>query len=224
MRKYTKLLTCAVVLAAAGWFAGCNSTIDNEPNVVLEVQNLTITPVTAAADGPNGTCTFTITLATGTFKNLPKNQYAGTSPFNDIILKSVNISYVWDDGVAQSAISAGLGGSVPAGGTGTSQFLAISNQALTVDGPNDPAGTGRAGHSASLGLTFNGITVSGDAVSTSTGGTLQVNSCTVNLGACCGGIASNGCSDSVSSAACTAGGGTYQGDNTTCATLPNGCP
>ncbi len=224
MRKYTKLLTLTVVLAAAGWFAGCNSTIDNEPNVVLEVQTLTITPITSSADGTNGSCTYTITLATGTFKNLPKNQYAGTSPFNDIILNNVNITYTWDDGVVQSPISAGLGGSVPAGGTGTAQFLAISNQALTVDGPNDPAGTGRAGHSASLGLTFNGVTVSGDAVSTSTGGTLQVNSCTVNLGACCGGIASNGCTDFVSNDACTSGGGTYQGDNTTCATLPNSCP
>ena len=109
MRKYTKLLTCMVVLAVAGWFAGCNSTIDNEPNVVLEVQNLTISPVTAAADGPNGSCTYTITAANGTFKNLPKNQYADTSPFNDIILERVNITYVWDDGVLQHPVSAGLG-------------------------------------------------------------------------------------------------------------------
>lgn len=224
MRKYTKLLTCTVVLAAAGWFAGCNGTIDSEPNVVLEVQNLTISPVTASADGPGGSCTYTITAATGTFKNLPKNQYAGTSPFNDIVLQSVNITYAWDDGVVQSPVSAGLGGSVPAGGTGTAQFAVVSNAALTLDGPNDPAGTGRSGHTASLGLTFIGTTVSGDAVSASTGGALQVNSCTLNLGACCGGIASNGCNDFQSQPACTAAGGTYQGDNTTCATLPNGCP
>ena len=35
MRKYTKILAGTVVLAAAGWFAGCNGTIDGEANFAL---------------------------------------------------------------------------------------------------------------------------------------------------------------------------------------------
>jgi hypothetical protein len=224
MRKNTKILALTAVVAAAGWFAGCNGTIDKEPNVVLELETLTIPPVTSSANGTNGACTYTITMASGTFKNKPKNQFAGVSPFNDIILKNLVITYGWDDGVAQPAVTAGLAGAVPADGSTSAQFTVVSNGALTVDGPNDPAGTGRAGHTASLGLTFNGTTVSGDAVSTTTGGTLQINSCTVNLGACCGGVASAGCTDGLSAQACTGQGGVYQGDFTTCATLPNSCP
>jgi hypothetical protein len=224
MRKTTKILAGVLVAAAGGWFAGCNGTIDKEPNVVLEVENLTIPPITSSANGTNGSCTYTITQSTGTFKNKPKNQFAGESPFNDILLQNVTVTYVWDDGVSQPPVTAGLGGSVPAGGSATAQFSVVSNAALGVDGPTDPAGTGRAGHTASLGLTFAGTTVSGDAVSAKTGGSLQVNSCTVNLGACCGGVGSNGCTDGLSEQGCTGGGGTYQGDFTTCATLPNSCP
>jgi hypothetical protein len=220
MRKHTKIIARTVVLAAAGWFAGCNGTIDNEPNVVLEVENLTIAPVTSSQNSTTGGCTFTVTNATGTFKNKPKNQFAGTSPFNDIMLQSVNITYVWDDAVVQNPVTAGLGGSVPAGGSTSAQFSVVSNAALSVDGPSDPAGTGRAGHTASLGLTFNGETVSGDAVSATTGGTLQVNSCTVNVGACCG--TSSGCQN-ISQVACTNAGGSYKGDNTSC-TDQNICP
>jgi hypothetical protein len=221
MRKYTKLLTCTVVLAAAGWFAGCNSTIDDEPNVVLEVATLTINPITSSANGPGGACTFTVTSASGSFNNKPKNQYAGTSPFNDIVLQSVEISYVWDDGVVQPSVSAGLGGTVPANGSSSAQFSVISGAALTVDGPTDPAGTGRAGHTANLALTFRGTTVAGEAVSASTGGTLPVNSCIAIFGACC---TPTGCQDSLTEPDCQGQGGTFQGPNTTCATLPNSCP
>jgi len=213
MRKHTKILAGTIVLATAGWFAGCNGTIDKEPNVVLEVQTLTITPITSSQNSTTNTCTYTITAANGTFKNLPKNQYAGTSPFNDIVLEGVNITYAWDDGVGQDPVSAGLGGSVPAGGTTTAQFAVISNAALTVDGPNDPVGTGRAGHTASLGLTFIGTTGSGDAVSATTGGTLQVNSCTTQFtGACCNGVVCT----LQTQANCQTSGGVYGGDNTQC--------
>jgi hypothetical protein len=208
-----KLITLTVVLAAAGWLASCNSTIDKEPNVVLEVETLTIPPVTSAQDSINNTCTYTITAANGTFKNKPKNQFANTSPFNDIILQNVVINYVWDDGVANVPVTAGLGGSVPADGTATAQFAVVSNAALSTDGPNDPAGTGRAGHTASLGMTFNGITVSGDHVSTTTGGTLQVNSCTTQFtGACCNGSVCT----LQTQANCSSSGGVYGGDNTQC--------
>ena len=214
MRNYTKLLTCAVVIAVAGWFAGCNSTVDNSPNVVLEVQTITIAPITSSQNGTGGTCTYTLTPATASFKNLPKNQYSGTSPFNDIVLQYVDISYVWDDGAPTTPVSPGIGGTVPAGGTQSIQFSVISNAALGYTQLPDPVGNGRAGHSASLAMVFHGTTVAGDAVSATAGATLQVGSCTVNFGACCTGSAC----DVLSEAACTNQGGAYKGDGTSCST------
>jgi hypothetical protein len=212
MRKYTKLLACTVGLAAAGWFAGCNSTIDSEPNVVLEVQTVTIPPITSSQDGTGGNCTYTLTPSTATFKNLPKNQFAGTSPFNDIVLQYVDISYVWDDGATTNPIQPGIGGTVPAGGTQSIQFSVIAFADLGLTQLPDPVGNGRAGHSASLAMTFHGKTVSGEPVSA--GSTLQVSSCTVTFGACCTG---SSC-DVLSEAACTNAGGSYKGAGTSCST------
>jgi hypothetical protein len=215
MRTYTKLLARTVVLAATGWFAGCNGTIDDEPDVILEIQTLTIAPITSSQNGTGGTCTYTLTPATVTFKNLPKNSLAETSPFNDIILQSVNIAYAWDDGAVTPATTAGIGGAVPANGTGTGTFTVISNVALGVTQAPDPLGNGRAGHTASLAMVFNGATVSGDAVSATAGGTLQVGSCTVNFGACC---SAGGSCSLQSEAACINDGGSYKGDGTSCST------
>jgi hypothetical protein len=199
-----------LVAAAGTWFAGCNSTIDDSdgPNVVLEVENLTIPPVSTSQDS-SGTCTFTLSPATASFKNKAKNEGAKESPFNDIILQSLDIAYFWDDGAAAPAsATAGLGGSVPAEGTSTAQFLVVSNDALAVNS--------RAGHSATLSLTFRGVTVSGDNVSVTTGGTLQVNSCVQpNLGACCQGLS---CSQQTLQN-CTNSGGIYQGDFSSCLTV-----
>jgi len=88
MRTHTKVLAGTVLLAAAGWFAGCNSYIDEEPNVVLEISTLNTTPITGTLSPTTGNCIFTITNATATFLNKPKNSYAGESevPFNDIVL------------------------------------------------------------------------------------------------------------------------------------------
>ena len=215
MRNHTKLLTRTVVLAAAGWFAGCNGTIDNEPNVVLEVSQLTTTPVTSSQNGTNGNCTYTISPATVSFKNMPKNSLAVTSPFNDIALQSVNISYRWDDGANTDPVVANVGGTVPANGAASAQIYLVSNAALGLTQFPDLPGNGRAGHTASLALIFNGTTVSGDAVSAASGATLQVSSCTVNLGACC---EAGGSCELLSQVACTNAGGTYKGDNTSCST------
>jgi len=205
MRKTTKIMAGLLVIAAGGWFAGCNSTIDdpNGPPVVLEVVTLTTTPITTNLDS-SGTCTFTLTPATATFKNEPKNSSASTSPFNDINLLSVDIDYYWDDAL-QNTLTAGVGGTVPAASSGTGQFLPVSNAYLT-----DNA---REGHSASLQLTFRGRTVAGDNVSAVTGGTLQVNSCVqANLGACCNG---QSCTQQTLQN-CVNSGGIYQGDFTDC--------
>lgn len=175
MSTNKKALACVLVVASMGWLAGCNSDIDDEPNVVLEIENATIPPVTASLDQLTQTCQFTITNANATFKNKPKNGLAGTSPFNDILLDNVVIAYTWDDGQANpvNPRTFGVAGSVPANGSSTAQFGVVAIDDLF--GALVPIS--RDGHTASLVMQFNGRTVSGDAVSVSTGGTLSVNSC-----------------------------------------------
>ena len=211
MRKHMKILAGTVVLGTAAWFAGCNGTIDKEPNVVLEISNLMIPPITTTQDSTTNTCTYLIAAATGTFNNKPKNALAIASPFNDIILQSVDIAYTWDDGVVTPSRTTGLGGSVPANGTSAATFTVVSNTDLNISPPD-----GRAGRTAALVLTFHGQTVSGDAVSATAGGSLQVNSCTTQFtGACCAGP---GACSLQTRANCGLAGGTYAGDNTSCLT------
>ena len=169
MRKHTKILALTVVLAAAGWFAGCNGTVDKEPNVVLEVKTLTIAPIVGATDTVTGACVFTITNASATFENKPKNTLAVVSPANDIILRDVVVVYAWDDLTGVGEAQFGVGGSVTANGTGTGSFAVVNAQDLALPS--------REGHTASLTLTFRGVTVSGDPVSATTGGSLTVNTC-----------------------------------------------
>jgi hypothetical protein len=210
MRKSTQSIALVLVAAAGAWFAGCNSAIDDAdgPNVVLEVENITIPPVSASVDS-NGSCTFTITPATGSFKNKPKNLGAEAEPFNDIILKTLDVSYLWDDGVVTAGTTTGLGGAVPANGTSTASFYVVDSVTI------DAGGNSRAGHTAALMLTFNGVTVSGDPVSVTTGGSLLINSCVQpNVGACCQGAS---CSQQTLQD-CANSGGTYQGDFSTCVT------
>jgi hypothetical protein len=174
----------------------------------MEVENVTIPPITTTVDS-GGVCTYTIANGTASFKNKPKNAGATESPFNDIILRSLDVTYGWDDGAATPAASGGIAGSVPANGSSTAQFAVVSADALTTGA--------RGGHTATLGLTFRGVTVSGDDVSTTTGGTLQVNSCsTAPVGACC---TQNGACNVTSQASCVGSLGVYQGDNTSCLTV-----
>lgn len=167
--------TNRMVLAGAALVAllvlpSCNSEIDqaDEAHVVLEAQNITIPPVTAARDTTTGVCTFTITNATATFKNLPKNSLAGVSPFNDVNMLSVHVTYAWPPGLpALLAADFGVGGTIPANGSGPAQFAVINAADLLP----------YVGASASLGLKFHGRTIAGDDVFLTTGGTLTVNSC-----------------------------------------------
>jgi len=60
-----------------------------------------------------------------------------------------------------------LGGTVPANGTAPAQFAVVSGTDLTT----------HEGQIGSLTLTFIGRTISGEPVSTTTGGTLSVGTC-----------------------------------------------
>lgn len=175
MRMHTKLIARTILLLGAGWFAGCNSYIDEEPNVVLEIQTLTSTPVAGTVSPTTGGCVFTITNSSATFGNKPKNSLAGTStaPFNDIVLQRVIIDYVWDDGAALSGVSFGVGGTVPAGGTVAAQFPIVNATVLS------SGAVSRDGHTATLSITAFGMTITGEPIQSRpfTGGTLSVNSC-----------------------------------------------
>lgn len=172
MFRTQRVLPALAALLALAIVPSCNSSIDKAsgPNVVLEVENVTIPPVNATVDATTGTCTVTLTNSTATFKNKPKNSLGSTSPFNDIILKDVIVTYIWDDnaGVAGPTVF-GVGGSVAANGSSTAQFGVVTIGDIT--------GTSRFGHSATLTLTFEGETVSGEPIQVVTGGTLSVGSC-----------------------------------------------
>lgn len=170
MRKHTKLLARTIVLATVAVFAGCNGTIDSEPNVVLEVTTLTISPVTGAIDSVTGNCAFTLTNASASFSNKPKNHLAEVSPFNDIVLQSVSITYVWDNGFVLADTVFGIGGTVPANGAASVNFSVVNAADLIAASPN-------GGNTASLYMVFHGTTVSGEPVSVASGGTLTVNTC-----------------------------------------------
>ena len=170
MRTHTKIAALTIVLAASGMFAGCNQKVDEEPNVVLEVATMTVPPVTGTRDAASGACILTITNSTASFRNQPKNHLATTSPFNDIVLHDVFVTYAWDDGNGVTQAQFGVGGTIPAAGTGSAQFSIVNGQDLVL--PQN-----RENHSASLQLFFRGVTVAGEAVSCSTGGTLTVNPC-----------------------------------------------
>ena len=175
MRMNTKLIARTIVLLGTAWVAGCNSYIDSEPNVVLEIDTLNVTPIAGTLSPTTGLCIFTITNASATFKNKPKNSLSGTSvaPFNDIVLQHVNVDYVWDDGAALAGVSFGVSGTVPAGGQVSTQFPVVNATVLS------SGAVPRDGHTATLSITAYGMTISGDPVVSRpfTGGTLAVNSC-----------------------------------------------
>jgi len=134
--------------------------------VTLQVESLSIPPVTAALDENSGLCTYTLTPGSATLGSTVSPPSSGP-PFYDIILTSVHVTYVWDDGAVTPAADFPLGGSIPTNGTASVQFEFISYESLA----------GRGGHTAVLTMTFNGTTVLGEDVSVNAGGTLTVSSC-----------------------------------------------
>jgi hypothetical protein len=166
----TKRILALSALVALAALTSCNSDLDDPdgPNVILEAENIVIPPVNGATDETTGICTFTITNATATFRNRPKNEAGASSPFNDIMLQTVHVSYEWGPGNAPQADAVfGLGGTVPADASSPAQFAVVSGNDLVL----------HEGQIASLILTFVGRTVSGESISTTTGGTLAVGTC-----------------------------------------------
>lgn len=172
MKNTMKLVVrLALVAALSAGVLGCNSVLDDGdgPNVVLTVEQMTIPVVTAAVNQATLQCVFTVSDATATLKNQPKSAVAGESPFNDVVMESVTVSYAWDDPALVTAPRTfPLGGTVPAGGTGTVMFPPIASGDLT------PA---FEGHTAGLTMVFTGRMVDGTPITANGGGSLTVNFC-----------------------------------------------
>lgn len=170
-----RVLLAACLVVALGGCTGSALDDGDSADVGLFVQTMTVPPVTTSPSPDCTTPVFTVPNATATLLNQPKNASA-TSPFQDVILQDVVISYQWDDEAAPGGITptrvVAISGTVQVGKTGTVQFIPIFLGDLTPD---------REGHSANLTLTFRGRTFEGRPVasppSDTAGTVLSVNAC-----------------------------------------------
>src|SRR5512138_633697 len=98
MRHQARILSVLFAAAAILALPACNSSSLDDgdtADVVLETGLINIPPI--QGQDTNGVCTFTITDANAQLFNKPKNEFAVTSPFNDIRNLSVDVDYIWDD-------------------------------------------------------------------------------------------------------------------------------
>lgn len=165
------LLTLAASLLLVASVACTSGDYDSggSADVVLQVQQMTVPPITATLDTVTQICTFTVTQATATLENKPKTTGESFSPANDVLVTSLVITYQWDDGFNMAPYVTSPRVSVPAGSSGTVRFLAAPLAQLL--------GTGRDGHSAEMTILFSGVTEAGENVQTTGGAALIVNSC-----------------------------------------------
>ena len=218
MRTNGKLALVLATLAVLGWLTACSDLDSGDSaDVVLQIANIQSQPVSSTPNSADpSTCSFTLTQWTMSVVNSPKNESATTSPFNDIILDTMTISYDWNNpAITTPSWTVPLGVTVPADSTASIMFFPIAFDEL------QPA---MAGNSAGMSIVIHGRTGSGtgeDVIATG-GTTLALNACQLQpiVGACC---ANNTC-QLLRGNDCIAGGGTYLGDNSTCALNPCGGP
>jgi len=158
-----------VVLAASCSDSGLDD--GSSANVVLEVDQVTLTIITSTWDPLSSVCVFQITDSTATLSNIPKSESAVTSPFNDILIDRLTISYDWDDGLAMPTYVTSPRWVVPAEGSNQIRFLPVQLAEFLSAVPS------REGHSAELTLLFDGEVADGSRVQAVAGGALFVNSC-----------------------------------------------
>ena len=114
-------------------------------------------------------CLFEVEEWSATLQAAPKNSLAGT-PFNDVIMQNVRISYDWPDtGLSTPTRTLGLAGvTIPADGTNSVTFFPILGQDLA---SLDQGITGQ------LTMTFFGRTVEGTSVSGTSNAELYIETC-----------------------------------------------
>ena len=170
-RRFMMLLLAGLMVAAAG----CpeNSLLDDEDSapVVLEIQVLTSPGVTAAPDTVAGCLSpiFTVTEWSATAGNLPKTSGAISSPFNDIDLRDVTITYTCDAGLTCPPTRLfGLTGTVPANGSVGFTYPPIFLQDVN---------TTLEGTTLNLDMVFRAETISGESITYVSAAVLQIASC-----------------------------------------------
>lgn len=193
----TKWLAVALLAVLAGGLSCTGNDLDDSDaaDVILEVVSLENPPVevrcqlategqcsvsgavcTSNADCQPGVevcilnqlCQLEITDWDATIGTRAKNSLA-ISPYNDLILQNVTISYAWIDvGLATPVRTVGLGNViVPVDSSAQVSFAPIALDDLS---------PGVEGHTANLTLTFNAITVEGTRLSQTVGRQLHVES------------------------------------------------
>jgi hypothetical protein len=105
-------------------------------------------------------------------QNSAKSELGGTTTFDDVIVQSVTIEYVWTNGFVMAPSTVPLSSTVPAGGAATANFFPISAADLEAL----VAGTSGT-RSANVLLTFRGETTTGEGVSVTAGSQLFVEAC-----------------------------------------------
>jgi hypothetical protein len=168
-RKLLVIGTAVLLLATLG----CSSSgLDDgtSANVVLEVDQVQLSIVTSTYDPLNNVCIFQITESQATLSNLPKSAAAITSPFNDILITRMTLSYDWDDDFPSENYVTSPRVVIPANGSNDVTFLAADPSLF------EP-GAARDGHSAEVTILFEGEVTDGSKVQALGGGALFVNSC-----------------------------------------------
>lgn len=137
--------------------------------VVLEVQ-ITDSPA-ITGQFQDGTCVIRITEWSAQFANIPKNSSATTSPYNDIIVEDIDISYSWP-GAAGVTIpperTIPSPGTVPANGSQSINFEPILLQDLSQD---------MLGTTGILALRINARTPVNDRITVNIGEALVIEQC-----------------------------------------------
>ena len=162
-------LSVAVLLLAV---TGCtNDDLDDSgsADVVLEIETLENPPVSATLDSTSGACIFQVSDWRFGARNLPKNDLAGESGFNDISMTQVTITYQWIGGAVTPQRVVGLGGIIiPVNGTASLELQPIAF---------DDLNGGLQGSTANLTMLFEGVTVEGSRVSQTVGRQLFIEGC-----------------------------------------------
>ena len=128
-----KTIVNAVMVASLLLIGGCSSSpLDNpDADVVLQVSGIEAPPVTVQDNA--GSCIATIPPWTIEFINVPKSAGAIVSPFNDITVRGMTATYVWQDVVVSGPITTslvviGAPATVPADSTGDVIFFPLLGQ------------------------------------------------------------------------------------------------
>jgi hypothetical protein len=139
----------------------------------------TTTADCAGAIPPAGLCEaecvgFVVQEWSATLGNAPKNVLAGgdSTPFNDVTLESVTITYSWlDPAVSTPTRTVGLGNvTIPTDGTSSVTFAPIAFDDLSLS---------LEGHTANLSLVFRAKTVEGTRITDTVSRQLFVEACTL---------------------------------------------